>query len=330
MPGLSETRVRGSNLPGTTCIGAWTWLSSTARPGCGYRCDGTASASLVQRYYASNTGRFLTPDPSMPGDPAEPQSFNLYSYVLNDPINFNDPEGLDVNVTLDKLAPDRCGVAVANQVLARTNYGMTGQGAFNLFNSKEGVLAISLFFEVRPNGSYDEDSGWYQAMLGVANVYLNRYYSNWGGSHGRGTEGFKQAIMDASTPIWQRASGGNYTHRNLYSSYANTLNNILKGPANDAQGNCAGLIFSFQFAENVIAKHFGIGYHPVPGMNIYNNVGDSLYFHSFNQQIPQGYWQWDGPVDYYNTYWTPRWDGGYRPFHFFTKRGVHVPRPTGL
>lgn len=108
------------------------------------------------------------------------------------------------------------------------------------------------------------------------------------------------------------------------------LNNILKGPANDAQGNCAGLIISFQFAENVIAKHFGIGDHPVPGMNIYNNLGDSPYFHSFNQQIPQGYWGWDGPVDYYNTYWTPGYGGGYRPFHFFTKRGVHVPRPTGL
>ena len=39
-----------------------------------------------QRYYSSIQGRFVTPDPSMPGDPSDPQSFNLYSYVLQDPI----------------------------------------------------------------------------------------------------------------------------------------------------------------------------------------------------------------------------------------------------
>lgn len=167
-------------------------------------------------------------------------------------------------------------------------------------------------------------------MLGVSNVFLNRYYSNWGGARDRGTEGFKQAIMDASTPIWQRASGGNQTNRNLYNNKATTLNNILRGSANDVGGNCAGLIFSFQFAQNVVAKHFGLNYHPVPGMNIYNNVGDALYFHSFNQRIPEKWWEWDGEVDYLNTYWTPRFGGGYKPFHFFTKRGARVNRPPGL
>lgn len=62
-------------------------------------------------------------------------------------------------------------------------------------------------------------------------------------------------------------------------------------------------------------------------MNVYNNVGNSLYFHSFNQQIPQGHWQWDGPVDYYDTFYTPRFGGGYGPFHFFTKRGARINRP---
>jgi len=31
---LPETRVWGSKLSGTACIGAWSWLSSTMRPGC--------------------------------------------------------------------------------------------------------------------------------------------------------------------------------------------------------------------------------------------------------------------------------------------------------
>jgi len=52
-----------------------------------------------QRYYNATYGRFNTPDPYQAGDdgpesPEEPQSWNHYAYVLNDPITFYDPEGL--------------------------------------------------------------------------------------------------------------------------------------------------------------------------------------------------------------------------------------------
>jgi len=48
------------------------------------------------RYYASTMGRFLSPDPSTLeyADPANPQSLNLYSYVLNNPLVNIDPDGL--------------------------------------------------------------------------------------------------------------------------------------------------------------------------------------------------------------------------------------------
>jgi RHS repeat-associated protein len=48
-----------------------------------------------QRYYASTLGRFLTPDPSGASDFTDPGSLNLYGYTGGDPVNFNDPEGLD-------------------------------------------------------------------------------------------------------------------------------------------------------------------------------------------------------------------------------------------
>jgi RHS repeat-associated protein len=49
------------------------------------------------RYYGSNMGRFMSPDPSglVFADPTNPQSFNLYSYVLNNPLVNVDPNGLD-------------------------------------------------------------------------------------------------------------------------------------------------------------------------------------------------------------------------------------------
>lgn len=56
------------------------------------------------RYYGSSTGRFLSADPSglLYADPANPQSFNLYNYGLNNPLVNIDPNGLDcIHVNVD-------------------------------------------------------------------------------------------------------------------------------------------------------------------------------------------------------------------------------------
>ncbi len=49
------------------------------------------------RYYASSLGRFLSPDPSglVYADQKNPQSLNLYAYVMNNPLIYVDPRGLD-------------------------------------------------------------------------------------------------------------------------------------------------------------------------------------------------------------------------------------------
>ena len=49
------------------------------------------------RYNSSSMGRFMSPDPlslvALPGDAHDPQSWNAYSYVLNNPLNLTDPDG---------------------------------------------------------------------------------------------------------------------------------------------------------------------------------------------------------------------------------------------
>jgi RHS repeat-associated protein len=92
---FSENRVWGSAFENRTLTGASTWLSSTTRPGCGYRCGGIASVSTVQRYYASSYGRFNTADSLASSAMADdPGSWNKYAYVGGDPVNRNDKHGL--------------------------------------------------------------------------------------------------------------------------------------------------------------------------------------------------------------------------------------------
>jgi hypothetical protein len=49
----------------------------------------------MNRWYSSQFGRFTTPDPyQASAAPANPQSWNRYAYVENDPVNRHDPLGL--------------------------------------------------------------------------------------------------------------------------------------------------------------------------------------------------------------------------------------------
>ena len=56
------------------------------------------------RYNASTMGRFMTPDPLLnSGRPSSPQTWNRYSYALNNPLKIKDPTGLyNVNCGDDK------------------------------------------------------------------------------------------------------------------------------------------------------------------------------------------------------------------------------------
>ena len=82
------------------------------------------------RYYGNNMGRFMSPDPSGVyfGDPTNPQSLNLYSYVLNNPLTGTDPTGRAYCQWDDGTHDDSANTGVAGAVnsgTACTNQGGT-------------------------------------------------------------------------------------------------------------------------------------------------------------------------------------------------------------
>jgi len=64
----------------------------------GYEADGETGLNFAQaRYHSPVQGRFTSVDPLMASaDILNPESFNRYSYVQNDPLNAVDPDGLSL------------------------------------------------------------------------------------------------------------------------------------------------------------------------------------------------------------------------------------------
>lgn len=63
------------------------------------------------RYYGSSLGRFLSPDPANAGAAlGDPQSWNAYAYVDDDPMDLVDPSGMGI---CDTLGSEGCTLAIA-------------------------------------------------------------------------------------------------------------------------------------------------------------------------------------------------------------------------
>jgi RHS repeat-associated protein len=75
----------------------------------GHERDAANLDYMHARYYAPMWGRFLSPDPAgRSADLRKPQSWNRYSYVLNNPILYVDPDGQAAAVA----APGAAGTAL--------------------------------------------------------------------------------------------------------------------------------------------------------------------------------------------------------------------------
>ncbi len=100
--------------------------NGTPRPGLDY---------FGARYLSSAQGRFTTPDPMTASARASnPQTWNRYSYTLNNPLRFIDPDGLEVPESCAK--DPNCTIKIKVNVIYDKGT-ITGKG---LHQSKNGNL----------------------------------------------------------------------------------------------------------------------------------------------------------------------------------------------
>jgi RHS repeat-associated protein len=98
------------------------------------------------RYISSTMGRFMSPDPSglSYANPFDPQSFNLYSYVRNNPLINTDPTGLDcVHINNDTGAYEGFESGDCDnstEALANTGHYIDGTVNQISFNSQSQVI----------------------------------------------------------------------------------------------------------------------------------------------------------------------------------------------
>jgi RHS repeat-associated protein len=160
--------------------GICTSTNTTPHKFTGYERDAESGLDNAQaRYYGSSLGRFTSPDPYNAGaDPGSPQSWNMYAYVLNNPLRFIDPTGLDCVY----LANDgSTSTAINNSVGAPD--GSPEGGASIDHNSSAGEC-------------HGTDGDWIEGTVGSLNDISTDPNSNW--VSGINTSGAKSVDCEGS------------------------------------------------------------------------------------------------------------------------------------
>jgi RHS repeat-associated protein len=96
------------------------------------------------RFYSPNWARFLSVDPG-PVDARDPQSWNRYSYVVDNPLNYTDPTGEVVDLAV--LSPeDRNDLLISLNNTSGNEYGTNNEGELTLISAGQNASTTATKF----------------------------------------------------------------------------------------------------------------------------------------------------------------------------------------
>ena len=109
----------------------------------GYERDGETNLDFGKaRYYANSVGRFESVDPENYGASVlDPQTWNAYTYVVNNPLVFSDPDGLEYKIC---SPTNECYTASDEQVRkAKEAGGFTWEGSRDKHGLESGTITAA-------------------------------------------------------------------------------------------------------------------------------------------------------------------------------------------
>ena len=135
------------------------------------------------RYYGSAVGRFVSPDSGVDQDEGNPQSWNLYSYVQNNPLSRVDEDGHSVNVcdntgqcnvvSNDEYTAAQQGDNGGMYVPTLDSVGMSGNGAGQFYSvpifGDSGIVGSATYVSDGPTDYYANWAG-LNTFIPAANV----------------------------------------------------------------------------------------------------------------------------------------------------------------
>jgi hypothetical protein len=217
------------------------------------------------RYYSSSLGRFLTADPTQDSvDLTNPQSLNAFAYVLGDPVNVNDPSGLDpVNLPpLRSVNQPQCVTALNSWT--ENNFG---ESYNSYLNSAVGILGITSFFE--DEGSFAPNSSAEQTKqlvwTAIDWTFLDRY--NLTDDQKMAFYGRNNVPADFIQTITGSTGSQDWSNGQLKDGFLKQLTNILA--ASPTSNDCYAFAISLDTAVGVVGAD--IGKPLIPGTSTYSN-----------------------------------------------------------
>ena len=254
------------------------------------------------RLYDPLVGRFLSADPYI-GDPASTQSYNRYSYALNNPLKYTDPSGYNYK-------PIYWDEAIGGSIPSIRTYGRFGSAGYGSPGYRQNGTGLNGVYYDWYSGTYrSTDPGNYEVGWGYANNVISQYsqsasaliysgtrsnpYENFRGVHyANGSswylgEGFTPAGGGATngggnnwlSNVWNNSWLGKMIPDVIYINQSGVLNYVGGG------GYSTGYALQLKGKEGVhlystLTLNLKAGLHGSVGVNVgYSSyVGDSRNF----------------------------------------------------